>query len=113
MGPGDRFVASKRLYGGSITQFGRTFKKLDWHCDFVDVEELETVRQAALHPKYKAIFAESLANPGGVVTDIQALAQIAGEDGVPLITKTTMATPYLFRPLERQDTRRVGTEGKS
>lgn len=100
MGPGDRFVASKRLYGGSITQFGRTFKKFDWHCDFVDVEELEIVRQAALHPKCKAIFAESLANPGGVITDIQALARIADEAGVPLIIDNTMATPYLCRPLE-------------
>ncbi|EDP64476.1 O-acetylhomoserine/O-acetylserine sulfhydrylase [alpha proteobacterium BAL199] len=100
MGPGDRFVASTRLYGGSITQFGRTFKKFDWHCDFVDVEDLDATRQAALHPKCKAIFAESLANPGGVITDMQALARIADEAGVPLIIDNTMATPYLCRPFE-------------
>ncbi|MEQ8861855.1 MAG: O-acetylhomoserine aminocarboxypropyltransferase [Thalassobaculum sp.] len=100
MGPGDRFVASKRLYGGSITQFGRTFKKFDWHCDFVDVEDLEATRQAAMHPNCKAIFAESLANPGGVITDMQALARIADEAGVPLIIDNTMATPYLCRPME-------------
>jgi len=100
MGPGDRFVASTKLYGGSITQFGRTFKKFDWHCDFVDVENLDAVREAASHPRCKAIFAESLANPGGVITDIAALAQIAGEAGVPLMIDNTMATPYLCRPME-------------
>ncbi len=100
MSPGDRFVASKRLYGGSITQFGRTFQKFDWHCDFVDVEDLEVVRQAALHERCKAIFAESLANPGGVITDIAALAQIADEAGVPLIIDNTMATPFLCRPID-------------
>src|SRR3546814_15972540 len=73
----------------------------DWSSDVCSSDlELETVRQAALHPKCKAIFAESLANPGGVVTDIQALARIAGEAGVPLIIDNTMATPYLCRPLE-------------
>jgi len=100
MGPGDRFVASKRLYGGSITQFGRTFQKFDWHCDFVDVEDIEAVRQAAAHDRCKAIFAESLANPGGVVSDIAALARVADEAGVPLIIDNTMATPYLCRPIE-------------
>lgn len=100
MGPGDRFVASTKLYGGSITQFGRTFQKFDWHCDFVDVEDLDAVHKAAQHPCCKAIFAESLANPGGVITDIAALARIAGEAGVPLIIDNTMATPYLCRPME-------------
>lgn len=100
MGPGDRFVASKRLYGGSITQFGRTFQKFDWHCDFVDSEDLDAVRAAASHERCKAIFAESLANPGGVISDIAALARIADEAGVPLIIDNTMATPYLCRPIE-------------
>ena len=53
-----------------------------------------------MHPKCKAIFAESLANPGGVITDMQALARIADEAGVPLIIDNTMATPYLCRPFE-------------
>ncbi len=100
MGPGDRFVAARRLYGGSITQFGRTFQKFDWHCDFVDTEDLDAVRAAAMQDRCKAIFVESLANPGGVITDIAALARIAEEAGVPLIVDNTMATPYLCRPIE-------------
>jgi O-acetylhomoserine (thiol)-lyase len=99
MEPGDEFIASNRLYGGSITQFGKTFKKFDWHVTFVDVDDPENVRRA-LTPKCKAIFVESLANPGGVVSDLEALAAIAREAGVPLIVDNTMATPYLCRPFE-------------
>ncbi|MCR9175746.1 MAG: O-acetylhomoserine aminocarboxypropyltransferase [Alphaproteobacteria bacterium] len=100
MSPGDRFVASNKLYGGSITQFGRTFQKFDWHCDFVDVDDVEAVRAVAADPRCKAIFAESLANPGGVISDIAALSRVAKEAGVPLIIDNTMATPYLCRPFE-------------
>ena len=99
MEPGDEFISSTRLYGGSITQFGKTFKKFDWHCHFVDFDEPENVRRA-LTPKCKAIFCESLANPGGVVTDLEAIAAIAEEAGVLLIVDNTMATPYLCRPFE-------------
>ena len=97
MEAGDEFIASNRLYGGSFTQFGRTFEKFDWHCHFVDVDEPENVRRA-LTPKCKAIFVESLANPGGVVSDLEALAAIAGEAGIPLIVDNTMATPFLCQP---------------
>jgi O-acetylhomoserine (thiol)-lyase len=99
MVPGDEFIASTRLYGGSITQFDKTFKKFDWHAKFVDVDDLDAVR-SAITPKCKAIFVESLANPGGVVSDIEALAEIAHEAGIPLIVDNTMATPYLCRPFE-------------
>ncbi len=99
MEPGDEFISSTRLYGGSITQFGKTFKKFDWHCHFVDFDEPENVRKA-LTPKCKAIFCESLANPGGVVSDLEPLAKIAEEAGVLLIVDNTMATPYLCRPFE-------------
>ncbi|MFQ5774645.1 MAG: O-acetylhomoserine aminocarboxypropyltransferase [Kiloniellaceae bacterium] len=99
MEPGDEFISSNRLYGGSITQFGKTFKKFDWHCRFVDVDEPENVRRA-LTPKCKAIFVESLANPGGVVTDLEALAAIAREAGIPLIVDNTLATPYLCRAFD-------------
>ncbi len=99
MGPGDRFIASNRLYGGSITQFGKTFQKFDWQVDFVDVDDPENVRQA-LTPKTKAIFVESLANPGGVVSNLEALAEVAGEAGVPLVVDNTMATPYLCQPFD-------------
>ena len=99
MEPGDAFIASNRLYGGSITQFGKTFKKFGWQARFVDVDDLAAVR-AAIEPECKAIFVESLANPGGVVSDLEALAEIAHEAGIPLIVDNTMATPYLCRPIE-------------
>ncbi|HBD10591.1 MAG TPA: O-acetylhomoserine aminocarboxypropyltransferase [Porticoccaceae bacterium] len=99
MEPGDRFIAPTLLYGGSITQFGKTFKKFDWHVRFVDVDDLEAVERA-ITPKCKAIFVESLANPGGVVSDLEALSKVAKEAGVPLIVDNTFATPFLCRPFE-------------
>jgi O-acetylhomoserine (thiol)-lyase len=97
--PGDEFLASRALYGGSLTQFGLSFKKLGWHCHFVDPTDPDNFRQA-LTPKCKAIFVESLANPGGVVVDLAAIAEIAHEAGIPLIVDNTLATPYLCRPFE-------------
>ena len=99
MEPGDEFISSNRLYGGSVTQFGKSFRKFDWHVHFVDVDAPENVRRA-LTPKCKGIFVESLANPGGVVTDLEPLAEIAGEAGIPLIVDNTLATPYLCQPFE-------------
>lgn len=99
MQPGDEFLASSRLYGGSINQFSHSFKKFDWHAHFVDPEDPENFK-AALTPKCKAIFIESLANPGGVVTDIEAIAKIAHDAGIPLIVDNTLASPYLCRPIE-------------
>ena len=97
--PGDEFLASRALYGGSLTQFGLSFKKLGWHCHFVDPLDPENFRRA-LTPKCKAIFIESLANPGGVVVDIEAIAEIAHSVGIPLIVDNTLATPFLCRPFE-------------
>lgn len=99
MEPGDEFLASKRLYGGSITQFSQSFKKFDWNAIFVDSDDPDNFK-AALTPKCKAIFIESLANPGGVVTDIEAIAKIAHDAGIPLIVDNTLASPYLCRPIE-------------
>jgi len=99
MEPGDEFVASNRLYGGSITQFGKTFKKFGWQCRFVDVDDPANVRRA-IGPKCKAVFVESLANPGGVVSDLEPLAAIAHEAGVPLVVDNTLATPYLCQPFD-------------
>ena len=70
MQPGDEFLASRNLYGGSLTQFGLSFKKLGWTCHFVDPTDPENFR-TALTPKRKAIFIENLANPGGIVVDIE------------------------------------------
>ncbi|KAF7186750.1 O-acetyl-L-homoserine sulfhydrylase [Pseudocercospora fuligena] len=99
MEPGDEFVASNKLYGGSLTQFGLSFKKLGWHCHFVDPTDPENFRRA-LTPKCKAIFIESLANPGGIISDIAAIAEVAHSAGLPLIVDNTLATPYLCRPIE-------------
>ena len=99
MEPGDEFLAASKLYGGSITQFSRSFKKFGWNAIFVDPTEPENFRKA-MTPKVKAIFVECLANPGGVIVDIEAVAKIAHEAGVPLIVDNTMATPYLCRPFE-------------
>lgn len=97
--PGDEFIASKNLYGGSITQFGISFKRLGWNCTFVDCTRPELLKDA-ITPKTKAIFIEVLANPGGVVLDLEAIAAIAKDAGIPLIVDNTMATPYLCRPIE-------------
>ncbi len=97
--PGDHFVAAKQLYGGSINQFGHSFKKFGWEVDWADVDDLASFKKA-IGPKTKAIFIESLANPGGIVTDIAAIAKIAHEAGVPLIVDNTLASPYLIRPIE-------------
>ncbi len=99
MEPGDEFLASRNLYGGSLTQFGLSFKKLGWTCHFVDPHEPENFRRA-LTPRCKAIFVENLANPGGIIVDLEAVAAIAHEAGIPLIVDNTLATPYLCRPFE-------------
>ena len=99
MEQGDEFIASRNLYGGSLTQFGLSFKKLGWTCHFVDPHDPENFRRA-LTPRCKAIFLESLANPGGIVVDLEAVAKIAHEAGIPLIVDNTLATPFLCRPIE-------------
>jgi len=99
MAPGDHFVAATQLYGGSITQFGHSFKKFDWHVDWADASDPTNVKKA-IGPKTKAVFIESMANPSGSVMDIAAIAAIAHEAGVPLIVDNTLASPYLIRPIE-------------
>jgi O-acetylhomoserine (thiol)-lyase len=97
--PGDEFVAARQLYGGSINQFTHSFKKCGWEVRWADTTDPDSVR-AALTPKTKAIFVESIANPGGIVTDLQKVAAVANEAGVPFIVDNTLATPYLLRPKE-------------
>jgi O-acetylhomoserine (thiol)-lyase len=99
MEPGCHIVAAKKLYGGSLNQIGHSFKKMDWHASFVDADDPAAVR-AAITPKTRAVFIESLANPGGVVQDIAAIADVAHSAGVPLVVDNTMATPMLCRPIE-------------
>lgn len=100
MGPGLNLVASSRLYGGTITQFSQTIRRFGWSAKFADTDDLAAV-EAAIDENTRAIFAESIANPGGYVTDIPALAEIANRHGIPLIIDNTSATPYLCRPIEQ------------
>jgi len=97
--PGDEFIAARQLYGGSINQFTHSFKKCGWTVRWADTTDPESFR-AAITPKTKAIFVESIANPGGIITDIAAIAAVAKAAGVPLIVDNTLATPYLIRPVE-------------
>ncbi len=99
MQPGDEFVAARQLYGGSINQFNHSFKSFGWHVVWADAEDVNSFEKA-LSPKTKAIFIESIANPGGRITDIAAVAKIAKAAGVPLIVDNTLATPYLCKPIE-------------
>lgn len=99
MGPGLNIVASTRLYGGSITQLSKTIRRFGWSASFVDLDDLDAVR-AAIDENTRAIFVESISNPGGYLTDIPAIAKIADEAGIPLIVDNTLATPVLFRPIE-------------
>ncbi len=97
--PGDEFIAARQLYGGSVNQFTHSFKKCGWEVRWADTTDAESFR-TALTPKTKAIFIESIANPGGIITDIAAVSKVAKEAGVPLIVDNTLATPYLMRPIE-------------
>ncbi|MDE3810830.1 O-acetylhomoserine aminocarboxypropyltransferase [Sinorhizobium meliloti] len=99
MRPGDNFVSARQLYGGSANQFGHAFKAFDWQVRWADSAEPESF-DAQIDERTKAIFIESLANPGGTFVDIAAIADVARRHGLPLIVDNTMATPYLMRPLE-------------
>ncbi len=96
---GDEFVAGRQLYGGSINQFNHGFKKFGWHVKWADGMDPASF-EAAITPKTKAIMIESVANPGGIVIDIDAISKIAKKHGLPLIVDNTMASPYLCRPKE-------------
>jgi O-acetylhomoserine (thiol)-lyase len=99
MQPGCNVIASTRLYGGTVQQFGNTIRKFGWSAKFVDFDDLAAV-EAAVDENTRAIFCESIANPGGYITDIPAVAKLADKVGLPLIVDNTSATPYLCRPIE-------------
>ena len=99
MSTGDELVAARQLYGGSIAQFGHTFKRFGWTTRFVDAHDPANVRKA-ISNKTRAVFVESIANPDGAIVDIAAMAEIAHQANLPLIVDNTMATPYLLRPFE-------------
>ena len=99
MTPGDELVASTKLYGGSINQFTHSFKNFGWGVKWADPDDIGSFERA-ITDKTKAIFIESIATPGGIVTDIEAIANIARKAGVPLIVDNTLATPYLCKPID-------------
>jgi len=99
MAPGKNVVVSTRLYGGTVTQMTQTIKRFGWSAKFVDFDDLDAVR-AALDDDTRAIFCESVANPGGYITDLDAIGKLAGEVGLPLIVDNTSATPYLCNPIK-------------
>lgn len=99
MEPGRNVVVSTRLYGGSVTQFTHTIKRFGWAATFVDFDDLDAVK-AAVNEDTRAIFCETIANPGGYVTDLEAIAAIAQAAQIPLIVDNTTATPYLCNPIQ-------------
>ena len=96
---GDEIVSSANLYGGTYTLFAITLAKMGIKVIFVDQSDPENFRRA-ITPRTKAIYGETISNPGLDVFDIEAVAKVAHEAGVPLIIDNTFATPYLCRPLE-------------
>jgi O-acetylhomoserine (thiol)-lyase len=99
MSPGTELVAANKLYGGSINQFNHTFKNFGWKVVWADPDDIASFERA-ISPATRAIFVESIANPGGIITDIEAIAKIARRASVPLVVDNTLATPYLCRPID-------------
>jgi O-acetylhomoserine (thiol)-lyase len=99
MQPGDEFVAANKLYGGSINQFNHSYRNFGWTVAWADADD-PSAFERAITERTKAIFLESIANPGGVIVDIEAVAKIAKRHRIPIIVDNTMATPYLLRPFE-------------
>ena len=99
MMPGKNIVVSTRLYGGTVTQFSHTIKRFGWEATFVDFDDLDAVK-AAINDDTRAVFCEAIANPGGYITDLDAISKISDAAGIPLIVDNTSATPYLCRPIE-------------
>ena len=99
MSPGMEVIVANKLYGGTINLMGKSYRKFGWKAIFVDTDNPEDFRRAVTE-NTRAIFIENLANPGGVVADLEAIAKVANEAGVPLVVDNTMATPFLSQPLE-------------
>jgi O-acetylhomoserine (thiol)-lyase len=96
---GDEIVSASTLYGGTYNQFNVSFRKLGINVIFVDPDDPENFRKA-ITPRTKLIYGETIGNPAANILDIEAVAAIAHEAGVPLMMDNTFATPYLCRPIE-------------
>ena len=99
MASGDHFVAASTLYGGTYTQFDVSFRKFGYDVTFVEPDDPENFRKA-IRPNTKCLYGETISNPRGNVLDIEAVAKIAHEHGLPLVIDSTFATPYVCRPIE-------------
>ena len=97
---GDHIVTSNEIYGGTFNLFGVTLKKLGIECTFVSPDASDEEIDAAFRPNTKALFGETISNPGCAVLDIEKFARIAHKHGVPLIVDNTFATPVNCRPFE-------------
>ncbi len=98
-GAGDEIVAASTLYGGTYNLFSNLLPKYGIKTTFVDPDDVENFRKA-INDRTKLVFIESLGNPGINIIDIESVAKIAHENGIPLIVDNTFATPYLLRPFE-------------
>lgn len=96
---GDHIVSSKALYGGTFTQLNVTMRRMGIDVSFVDFGDTDQVKQA-ITPRTKALFGETIGNPGVDILDLEHYAELAHAHGVPLIVDNTFATPYLCRPIE-------------
>ena len=99
MEPGDEMVAASTLYGGTYTQMDVTFRRFGIQTKFVEPDDPENFRKA-ITPKTRCLYGETIANPRMNVLDVEPVAKIAHEVGVPLVIDNTMASPYLCRPIE-------------
>jgi O-acetylhomoserine (thiol)-lyase len=96
---GDHIIATANLYGGTITQFSVTLKRMGIDVTFIPPNDIEALARA-IAPNTKAVFTETIGNPAGNVADLEALAQVAHAHGLPLLVDNTFASPYLCRPIE-------------
>ena len=99
VGQGDHIVASAQLYGGTVTQLDVTLRRFGVDTTFVASSDPEEFRKA-IRANTKVVYTEVIGNPGGEIADLEGLAAVAHEAGVPLVVDATLATPYLVRPIE-------------
>ncbi len=96
---GDHLVCSQNIYGGTVTQFSVTLKRMGIETSFAPVDDYAAL-EAAIAPNTKLLFAETIGNPSGTIADLGALAKLAHKHGIPLVVDNTFASPYLCRPIE-------------
>ena len=96
---GDHIVSSQNIYGGTVTQFSITMRRMGIETSFAPVDDFAAI-EAAIRPSTKLLFAETIGNPSGTLADLAGLAKLAHKHGIPLVVDNTFASPYLCRPIE-------------